>query len=230
MALKRLILGAATAASMPFLTSVAQASGNEHVIDDSVVETPGVCHLESWATRFGPRHGLINLSPACTRRTWPKLEIGGAVQQGWDEGGTDITVGPSLKYTLRPEETGVGLGVIGAGAWGVRSGRLETASLIVPMTLRRGDRLRFNLNAGWSYARADARPSDAFYGVQAEMGVVRDLTLMVEAFQRAGGKVGEQAGLRWTPGGGRLDLDLIGGRRIDGETPCAITLGVTLRR
>jgi hypothetical protein len=224
-----LALGAAIAVSMLSVASAAWASGNEHVIDDSVVETPGVCHLESWATRFGPRHGLVNLSPACTREAWPNLEIGGAVQHGWDNGTSDTTIGPALKYTLRGEETGLGLGVIGGGAWSVRSGRLETASLIAPVTLKLNDRVRFNLNAGWSYARASVKRDAAFYGAQAELGVARDLTVMVEAFQRDGGKAGGQLGLRWNPGGGRVDFDLIAGRRIDGVTPSAITLGVTLR-
>lgn len=227
---KLLALGAAIAASMLSVASVAWASGNEHVIDDSVVETPGVCHLESWATRFDPRHGLVNLSPACTRKAWPNLEIGGAVQHAWDNGSSDTTIGPALKYTLRAEDTGVGLGVIGGGAWSVRSGRLETASLIVPVTLKLSDRVRVNLNAGWSHVRADAKRDAAFYGAQAEVGVARDVTLMVEAFRRDGGKPGGQLGLRWNPGGGRVDFDLVAGRRIDGATPRAITLGLTLRR
>jgi hypothetical protein len=42
------IWGAAFAAPALLVASTALASGNEHVIDDSVVETPGVCHLESW--------------------------------------------------------------------------------------------------------------------------------------------------------------------------------------
>lgn len=210
--------------------SPAFASGNEHVIDDAAVETPGVCHLEGWATRFAPRHGLVNLSPACTRKAWPNLEIGGAVQHGWDNGQADTTVGPALKYTLRSEAAGFGLGVIGAGAWSVGSGRLETASLIVPVTLKLTDRVRVNLNAGWSYGRADAERNAAFYGAQAEVGLAHDVTVMAEAFQREGGKAGGQLGLRWNPGGGRVDFDLVAGRRVDGEAPRAITLGVTFRR
>lgn len=206
------------------------ASGNEHVVDDAAVEIPGVCHLESWVTRFAPRHGLINLSPACTRKAWPNLEIGGAVQWGSADGVSDTAIGPALKYALRSEDSGVGLGLVGAGAWSVRSGRLETASLIVPVTLKLGDRVRANLNAGWSHVGADARRGAAFHGAQIEASVARDVTLMVEAFQRDGGKAGGQLGLRWSPGGGRIDLDLVAGRRIDGVTPRALTLGLTLRR
>lgn len=227
---KLLALGAASAASTLSIASVAWASGNEHVIDDSVVETPGVRHLEGWATRFGPRHGLVNLSPACTRKTWPNLEIGGAIQHAWDKGETDATVGPALKYSLRSEDTGLGLGVIGGGTWSLKSGRLETASLIVPVTFHVNDRLRLNLNAGWSHVRAAARRDAAFYGAQVEVGVARDVTLMAETFRRDGGKTGGQLGVRWNPGGGRFDLDLVAGRRVDGETPRAVTLGVTVRR
>lgn len=227
---KLLALGVAAAASTLLPAPSAWASGNEHVIDDAAVETPGVCHLEGWATRLGPRHGLVNLSPACTRRTWPNLEIGGAVQRAWAEGASDTAIGPALKYVLRSEDAGLGLGVIGGGAWSLKSGRLETASLIAPVTFHLNDRLRINLNAGWSHVRADTRRDAAFYGAQAELGVARDLTLMVESFRRDGGKTGGQVGVRWNPGGGRFDLDLVAGQRIDGLAPRAITLGVTVRR
>jgi len=227
---KFLALGAVTAASTLSVAPAAWASGNEHVIDDAAVETPGVCHLEGWGTRFGPRHGLVNLSPACTRKAWPNLEIGGSMQHAWADGSSDTTVGPALKYVLRSEDTGLGLGVIGGGAWSLKSGRLETASLIVPVTFHVNDGLRINLNAGWSHVRTDGRRDAAFYGAQAEVGVAQDVTVMVEAFQREGGEAGGQLGLRWNPGGGRVDFDLVAGRRIDGQAPRAITLGVTVRR
>ena len=53
---------------------------------------------------------------------------------------------------------------------------------------------------------------------------------MVETFIRDEGKIGGQAGLRWTVAGGAVDLDLIGGRYVDGATPGAATFGVTIRR
>jgi len=227
---KLLALGVATAASMLLPAPIAWASGNAHIIDDAAVETPGVCHLEGWATRFGRHHGLVNLSPACTRRAWPNLEIGASAQRAWAQGASDSTVGPALKYVLRSEDTGLGLGVIGGGAWSLKSGRLETASLIAPVTFHLNDRLRINLNAGWSHVRAEAKRDAAFYGAQAELGVARDVSLMVESFHREGGNTGGQVGVRWNPGGGQFDFDLIAGRRVDGYTPRAMTLGVTVRR
>ena len=207
----------------------AHAAGGAHVVDDANVETPGVCHLESWVTAYDGERGLANLSPACTRKAWPRLEIGGAAQHLWD-GGDDTTIGPTLKLNLRPTESGLGLGLIGAGAWSVHSGRLETASLIVPASRAVTDRVRVNLNAGWVYDRASAHPHTIFYGGQIEADVARDLMLMVEAFGRDHGPPGGQIGLRWNPGGGRVDLDLLAGRRIDGASPKAITLGLTVRR
>lgn len=207
----------------------AWAAGGAHVIDDASVEAPGVCHLESWATTYDSDRGLANLSPACTRRAWPRLELGGAVQHLWD-GKRDTTIGPALKFNLRPTEAGLGLGVVGAGAWSTRSGRLETASLIVPASIEVADRMRVNLNAGWVYGRTSPHRHTAFYGAQIEADVARDLVLMVEAFGRDHGHPGAQIGLRWNPGGGSVDFDLLAGRRIDGTSPEAITLGLTVRR
>jgi hypothetical protein len=231
MTLKNVILGAAIAASSLSLAPMAWASGNEHVVDDAAVETPGVCHLEAWTTRFGSRQGLVNLSPACTRKAWPRLELGAGIQHAWTPGGRDTTTfGPALKLNILPEERGLGLGLAGTAAYDPRNGHVETATLIAPVTLPVSDRLRINLNAGWSYARTSERRQAAFYGVQGELAVTRTLTVMVEGFQREGGDPGAQVGLRWNPGGGRFDLDLVVGRRVDGESPHAVSLGLTVRR
>jgi len=205
------------------------ASGNEHVVDDAAVETPGTCHLESWMTFHGSDRGLLNLSPACTRKAWPRLEIGGAFQSSWDGGADLTTFGPALKLNIRPVEKGFGVGLIASGAVELRSGKVETASLIVPVTIPVGKAVRFNLNGGWSYARASSQQHAAFYGAQVEVQVARDFSLMGEVFGRGDGPIGSQAGVRWNPGGGRLDVDLVVGRRIDGVNPRSVSFGITLR-
>ncbi|USQ93928.1 hypothetical protein [Caulobacter sp. RL271] len=230
MTFKFAILGAAIAASSLLAVAQAWASGNEHVIDDAAVETPGVCHLETWTTRFARRQGLLNLAPACTRKTWPRLEIGGGLQRAWSNGAAETTVGPALKLNILPEDRGLGLGLAGAAGFGLRAGHLDSASLVAPMTIPVGPRLRINLNAGWSYVRADAKSDAAFVGAQAEWSMARNLTLMVETFRRDAGHAGGQLGVRWNPGGGRFDLDLVAGRRIDGASPRAVSLGLTVRR
>lgn len=204
------------------------ASGGEHLVDDATVEEPGTCHLETWITFHDHGSELVNLSPACTPEALPNLEIAGNFQHGSD--GALGTVGPALKFNLRKVERGIGLAALASGAWSLDSGALEAASLIIPVTLPVGDRLRFNLNGGWAYARTSTRRHAAFYGAQAEVLIGHDLGLMVETFRRAREPMGAQAGLRWSPAGSRLDFDIIVGRRIDGATPRSLSLGFTLRR
>lgn len=206
----------------------ARAGGGAHVVDDATVETPGVCHLESWVTRYGEGRGLVNSSPACTRKAWPNLEIGAGFQHAWD-GVTYTTFGPALKLNLRSVERGWGIGVATAGAWSLDHAHLETASVVVPVTVPAGKRLRLNFNAGWLYSLHGPDRNAAFAGAQAEIQLGRDLGAMGEVFGRDHGPVGGQVGLRWNPRGGDVDLDLLAGRYIDGASRNAITFGLTIR-
>ncbi len=141
----------------------------------------------------------------------------------------DTLIGLSPKLMLRSEGRGIGIGIATSVGYGVDRGRFETASVVVPVTIPAGDALRFNLNAGWQWTRAGHR-HDLFVGAQAEIAIRKNLNLMVETFTRDEGKVGGQAGLRWTVAGGAVDLDLIGGRYVDGGTRSAVTFGITIRR
>lgn len=207
----------------------AYASGGEHVVDDAAVETPGTCHLENWVTLSSGDGGLVNSAPACTRKVWPNLELGGFIAHGWTRNSDDTLIGLSPKLMLRSENRGIGIGIATSVGYGIDRGRFETASVIVPVTIPAGEKLRFNLNAGWLWTRASHR-HDAFVGAQAEITLRKNLNLMVETFTRDKGKVGGQAGLRWTVAGGAVDLDIVGGRYVDGATRSAITFGVTIRR
>lgn len=203
------------------------AAGGAHVIDDAAVETPGACHLENWITRSSGGQWLLNSAPACTREAWPNLEIGGFASHAWSSDGDDMVIGLTPKLTLRSEESGVKIGIATSVGYGVDRGRFETASVIVPVTIPAGERLRFNLNGGWQWSHAG---HDLFVGGQIEFELRRDLGLMVEGFTRDSGKAGGQAGARWMTAKGRVDVDLLIGRYVNGATPTAITLGVTLRR
>ena len=223
--------------------SPAWASGGAHVVDDSEAEAPGHCHLELWGTYIEPNAGLVNVGPGCTHHLIPDLEIGGFVQPsrstgasaagaaGPGEGGasTDALFGPALKYTLRHASTGLGLGVDAGFTFNGSRGRMEAVSALVPVTVRLGERVRVNLNAGAQYIRSD-RALESFLGAQVEVALIHDLSLMVEQFGRSRAYSGQQYGLRWTPKGRDFDLDLVGGRRIDGVSGTALSLGITLRR
>lgn len=225
----RAVTGGAILLAALLAAGPAFASGGAHVVDDAAVETPGTCHLESWVTLSSGGGGLLNSAPACTRKAWPNLELGGFVAHGWTKGADDTLIGLSPKLVLRSEDRGIGIGIATSVGYGVDRGRFDTASFIVPVTIPAGETLRFNLNAGWQWTRAGHR-HDMFVGGQAEIALRKSLNLMVETFARDEGKSGGQAGLRWTVARGAVDLDLIGGRYVDGSTRSAVTFGVTIRR
>ncbi|ABQ66643.1 hypothetical protein Swit_0272 [Rhizorhabdus wittichii RW1] len=205
------------------------AAGGGHVVDDAAVEAPGACHVESWVTRSSHGAGLINVAPACTREAWPDLEIGGFVSHGWTRAAADTVIGIAPKLMLRSEDHGLGVGVATSVGYDIGHGRIETASMIVPVTIPVGARLRFNLDGGWQWSRAD-HGHDLFVGGQVEFALRPTVGLMTELFTRDQGKPGGQAGVRWTVDAGRIDLDVLAGRYLDGATPTAITIGVTVRR
>ncbi len=212
------------------MANEARAAGGAHVVDDAGVETPGVCHLETWVTGHGAGDGSVTLAPACTRTAWPRVELGASAAVARSGGEDETTFGPALKLNLRPLETGLGLGVIASGSWGADSGRLESAALLAPISVALSERARLNLNAGWHYSRTAERSHQAFYGAQVEVDLSPGWSAMAEAFGHDRGRTGAQFGLRWTPAGGAVDLDLLAGRYLDGATRDAITVGITARR
>jgi hypothetical protein len=227
---RQLVRTAALAAVMAASAApAAMAAGGAHVIDDANVETPGVCHLESWATRYDDNATLLNLAPACTRLSWPALELGGAITVTSGKGG-DTVLGPALKLNLRAASEGVGVALIGSAAYSPRDRQVQSASLIAPVTFVLNDRVIVNVNAGWTYTRASRQPHQIFAGAQLETQVWRDVGFMFEGFRRSGDPSGMQAGLRWTPNQGRVDVDLLISRYVDGVSPHAFTLGLTVRR
>lgn len=206
----------------------ARASGGAHVVDDAEVETPGLCHAESWLTGFGNGRGLANLSPACTFTALPSIEFGAAIQHGWERGQRHTLIGPAVKLALRKPSRGIGLGVAASAAVDAATGRAESAALLVPVTIDLTARVRTNFNLSYQWARTGDRHG-LVAGAQIEVRVRGKLSVMAEAFVRDGAKPGVQAGVRWTPRAW-IDVDLLGGRRVDGSGARAVTLGVTLRR
>jgi hypothetical protein len=209
------------------------AAGGPHIVDDSEVETPGVCHLETWATRFIPGDGYFNVAPACTTLKIPWLEIGAAYQHYWDDVVAGPLFGPAIKFNLQSaDKTGLGIGLgLNAGV-NLVTGELGFAQALALVTLPLNENVRFNFNAGWTYLATDV-PNAFFYGAQVEASVGGGVSLMLEAFGRAqGGVVGTQAGLRFTPtirGREPFDFDLLVGTFFDQNSTRFITLGVTVR-
>lgn len=222
----RFVLGAVLPLAL-LVAGPAFAAGGEHVVDDAAVETPGTCHLENWITAASDGQGLAYSAPACTPAALPQLEIGGFITHIWAPDARDTVIGLTPKLNLRSEDLGVGIGISTGIGYSIARGKLDSASVIVPVTVPVGKQLRVNFNLGWQWGPAG---HDLFVGGQAEIALKRNLSLMVETFGRDRRKVGGQAGLRWTTAKGRADFDIIAGRYVDGTTPTSVTLGITLRR
>jgi hypothetical protein len=206
----------------------ASAAGGPHVVDDSEVEAPGVCHLENSVTHSSHDQWHINAGVGCTPEAIASLEIGGFIGHFSAAGSDETMIGITPKLTLRPADSGLGVALAGSLSYGFDRSRFETASLIAAVTVPASDELNINLNAGWTWTEA-APGSAAFAGAQAEWAVGAGVTLMAEGFARNHGKAGAQAGLRWTSPDGQIDLDLLAGRFGDGSTPTMATIGMTLR-
>lgn len=206
----------------------AVAAGGPHMIDDSEVETPGDCHAEGWVARSSYGQWHASGGAGCTPEALPTVELGAFASHSSSPGSSDTLVGLTPKLTLRPAVSGLGLALAGALGYGLDRSRLEAAALIGAVTVPAGDRLTLNLNGGWGWSET-GHGHDLFVGAQAEFAAGPDVTLMAEAFTRDHGRAGAQAGLRWNPGGGRVDVDLLAGRYLDGATPTSVTLGLTVR-
>ena len=212
----------------------ALAAGNAHIVDDSEVETPGTCHLETWVTKFIPGDGYYNVAPACTFEKMPFLELGAALQHYWQEDANMPVFGPVVKINFQRETTGIGIGLDLNSGVDLRTGDLNVAGLTALVTIPVNDRVRMSFNAGWSYLASDQAPNALFYGAQVEAKVGWDLNLMLEVFGRTpNGLIGTQMGLRFTPTmngrEGWLDFDFLMGSYFDSVNPRFFTLGVTVR-
>ena len=210
-------------------TAPALAAGGGDVVDDSAPETPGMCHFESWGTLAHGGQREVTIAPACTRKAMPGLEIGGFITRAWSGGASASTeIGVAPKLNLRPESLGVGIGIEATAGIGVETGRLESASVTVPVTVPASDWARLNFNLGWQWSRG-GRGHRLFAGAQAELKLTPRWQLIVEGFGHDDGKPGGQADLRWNLPGGRGSLDLMAGKRVLDRESLAVTLGVTLR-
>lgn len=155
------------------------------------------------------------------------VEFGAAIQHGWQDGHGQTLIGPALKLGLRSPSRGVGLGLGLSAVFDASSGRAESAAVLVPATIDLTPHVRANVNLGYQWARTGNRHA-LFVGAQVEARVREGVSIIAEGFVRDHGAPGFQTGLRWTPRPW-IDVDLLGGDRIDVSAGTAITIGLTIR-
>lgn len=218
---------------------VAWAAGGAQIVDDSEVVDPGTCQLETWITGFDVAStggvgggGYANATNTCTLSNLPRLEFGLQFQHYWSgqTSASDQLLGPALKLNLIPQDQGVGLGLAFSSGIDLRTGELDWASLIVPVSIPLNEDARINLNLGWSYYGFAQFQNALFYGAQIESKIGwQDISLMLEVFGREPGFTGAQVGLRWRPKDGPLEFDLLAGSFFDSVNSKFFTVGITFR-
>jgi len=224
-----LILRLVAACLTLWLAGPAHAGGGAHIVDDDATLPAGVCHVESWLTLSSDGRGLAIANPACTLKGLPRLEIAAAVQRNWGQDAA-TSIAPAFKLNLRSfEEAPVGVAVSATAIWNPVDNRIESTAVTVPVSARVHDRLVIHGNLGWINTPGEADRNTIFLGAQAEFEIVPGLHLMGEVFGTDRGPPGGQAGLRWVTDRGRIDVDLLAGRRIDGTSASAVTVGLTIR-
>lgn len=209
--------------------SPAYAAGGPDIVDDAYAETPKVCHLESWL--IAPISGtpLTHLGVGCTFAAAPRLELDGAIerQRGNPDGASSFQ--PTAKYTLYVRPGAFAIGLSGAGYFG-RHGHADGFAVDVPVSFVRGRFTVINVDVGCVGTLERHAPTQyqMSWGVQLVQAIAPHFSLMGEVFGTEAQKPGEQAGLRWSPGPQKVDIDL---RASHGGTfaGTAFTLGITWR-
>jgi hypothetical protein len=217
------------------------------VVEDAEVGTPGSCKVESWGAAADNRDGMLVTNPACVFNFGRPVELSAEFARFRDGGemGTEM----ELKGKTQLFESGkLSAALQVSTVFDLLSGRNSELAALVPLTYEMNERLKFTLNAGWSWDRIDDRHFFT-WGAQVEFKPLDKITLIAEAFGEIGPRTRQlvfeddevfievgprakwpalQAGLRYTPLPA-FDIDFIYGRNITGVDTNWFTLGLNVR-
>lgn len=211
------------------IAAPACAAGGPDIVDDAYAETPRVCHAEGWL--IAPRDGnaLTHLGLGCTFARAPRLEVDAAVEWQRGNAGGAWSFQPGVKYTLLARAGTFAVG-LAAATFVDRHGHDGGVTIDVPMSFVRGRYTVINVDIGCvgTFDRGAPARYQPSWGVQVNQAIAPHFTLIGEIFGIAAQKPGEQAGIRWSPGPQKVDIDL---RASHGGTypGSALTIGITLR-
>jgi hypothetical protein len=220
-----------TTALLLLPSATAWAAGGPYVVDDSSIDAPGECKIESWGSRSDTGDHLAVVSPACVvGLSLPlPIELGLNAQRSRTGGVYETLLGPKFKTELlAPRPHGIGVGMMLGAAYSTSRDRADSAAFAIPFTTVPFEELRLSVNLGWAWTRTDHRHA-ATGGVAAEWQVLERVAVTAEAYGRDYGRWAKQAGLRLIVIENLLDLDLVYGRNTDFARSNWVTLGPILR-
>jgi hypothetical protein len=179
------------------------------VTDDATILALGKCQVEAWREHH-PGNTQHWVAPHCNfGQGWELVAGIGALGPG----SADLSTGGVLSAktvfrSLRPNDWAIGLSLTDQVSPG---GPRAAVAVNIPITISLlDDRMRIDINAGWTHQR-DFR-TGATWGLGAEWSATQKLGLTLEAYGM--GRAYTQAGLRYVTSGGSVVLDAAIGDRI----------------
>ncbi|MFJ2365957.1 hypothetical protein ACIPIN_19995 [Pseudomonas sp. NPDC087697] len=215
------------------LISKANAAGGPYVVDDGAINPPGECNVDLWnkSVRHDASSSDLVLSPACTFKALPMVQLGAAIEYNRDDGESETQLSPQLKAQLwNREDLGLQLAAAASTHFVInRAHSFDGADLTLPLTFTPFQALRLNFNAGWTQAYDNGEQNHRWtWGTGVEYDLIDSLTLVAERFGQQGAQQAWQAGPRLHIGE-RIDVDIVVGRNLTEDRDQWLTTGVTLR-
>lgn len=202
------------------------ANGGPYAVDDAGIATPGKFKLESWSSFANNGDRVWLASPGFTLEALPFVEFELTVESRRTDGEWATTFAPAAKIALRDiDEHGYGLALsVGSGHAGVIR-NADTLYAVVPLSLPVHERLNLHFNAG---VERDLTENETVgvWGMAAQVMAHERLELIGEVFGADHDRPGWQAGLRPLLFDGRVTLDIVYGRNLDGERADWLTVGL----
>lgn len=131
------------------LAAIAAHAGGHFDVDDAAMLSPGECQYELWASR--PRghasESFQHVGPSCRIGA---VEWGLNADRSASADGTDLSVGPQLKWTFWGQDADAPLSAaLAAGiSRDVRHGGRAGGQLVVPLTWQATPQLALDVNVG----------------------------------------------------------------------------------
>lgn len=204
------------------------ANGGPYAVDDAGIATPGKFKLETWTSFANNGDRVYLVSPGFTLEALPFVEFELTMESRRADGEWATTFAPAAKIALRDiDEHGYGLALsIGSGHAGVIR-NADTLYAVVPLSVPVNERLNLHFNAGVEHDRTE-NETVGVWGAAVQLIAHDRLELIGEVFGADNDRPGWQAGIRPFLFDGRVALDIVYGRNLDGERADWLTVGLAL--